>query len=256
MDLNLKTQSAGAYTNPSQQIRVMTEAWVGKTIFCPACGNPELNQQKNNSPVSDFSCGSCAEEYELKSKKNSLGKKIVDGAYSTMISRLMDFNNPSFFFLNYEVRSLEVKDFIVIPKHFFVPEIIEKRKPLSDSAKRAGWIGCNILLKSIPESGKIFYVKKGNVQPSEKVLSSWQRTVFLKEEKRMSAKGWLLDVMRCIDKIGKSDFTLNDVYQFEHELSALHPENNHIRDKIRQQLQILRDKNHLEFVSRGKYHLN
>ena len=126
MNLNLRAEIANAYTNPSQKIRVITETWVGKSIYCPSCGNPELSSQKNNSPVSDFYCETCQEEYELKSKKNNLGKKILDGAYSTMISRLADSNNPSFFFLNYEARSLQVKNFMVIPKHFFVPEMIEK----------------------------------------------------------------------------------------------------------------------------------
>ena len=144
---------------------------------------------------------------------------------------------------------------MVVPKHFFVPEIIEKRKPLADTAKRAGWVGCNILLGSIPESGKVYYVRDGKESQTEDVLGKWQKTLFLREEKEISAKGWLLDVMRVIEKIGKPDFTLDDIYAYEHELSLLHPENNHIKDKIRQQLQVLRDKNYLEFVSRGKYHL-
>jgi len=68
-------------------------------------------------------------------------------------------------------------------------------------------------------------------------------------------KGWLLDVMLCVDNIGKRKFTLNDIYAFENELSRLHPQNKHIKDKIRQQLQFLRDKGYLDFVSRGYYQL-
>lgn len=255
MNLDLKTDLANAYSSPPQRVRVMTEAWVGKSIYCPACGNPELCPQANNAPVSDFYCVSCKEEYELKSKKNSLGRKIVDGEYSTMIRRLTDSNNPSFFFLNYQANAFRVKNFIVIPKHFFIPEIIEKRKPLAEDAQRAGWTGCNILLEAIPESGKIFFVKHGIAEPKEKVLTSWNKTAFLKEEKIISKKGWLLDVMRCVEKIGHRDFTLDEVYQFENHLAALHPENKHVKDKIRQQLQLLRDKNYLQFVSRGKYRL-
>ena len=36
-----------------------------------------------------------------------------------------------------------------------------KRKTLSSTVIRAGWIGCNILFDTIPESGKIFYIKDG-----------------------------------------------------------------------------------------------
>jgi len=53
-----------------------------------------------------------------------------------MINRLLDSKNPNFFFLSYSI-DLEISNFMVIPKHFFVPEIIEKRKPLSEEAKRA-----------------------------------------------------------------------------------------------------------------------
>ena len=69
------------------------------------------------------------------------------------------------------------------------------------------------------------------------------------------AKGWLLDIMMCVDKLGRKDFSLDDVYTFEKELNKKHPDNRHIKDKIRQQLQVLRDKGYLEFTSRGNYRL-
>jgi type II restriction enzyme len=137
-----------------------------------------------------------------------------------------------------------------------VPEIIEKRKPLTAHARRAGWIGSNILLNKIPQIGKIFLIKQKRIEPKEKVLAEWKKTLFLREEKEISVRGWLLDIMRCIEKIGKSEFTLDDVYTFKGELRVLHPENRHIKDKIRQQLQILRDKGYLDFVSRGYYRLH
>ena len=62
--------------------------------------------------------------------------------------------------------------------------------------------------------------------------------------------------MNCIDKIDKREFSLNDVYAFEKLLEQKHPNNMHIKDKIRQQLQFLRDKGYLDFVARGKYRLN
>ncbi len=233
----------------------MTEAWVDNDIFCPNCGNIAIDKYENNRPVADFYCSNCKEEYELKSKQNKIGVKIVDGAYRTMLERLTSSKNPNFFLLDYQLSSLEVTNFFVVPKHFFVPEIIEKRKPLSPTARRAGWVGCNILLKGIPQTGKIFFVKNKQVQPKEKVLAEWRKTLFLREEKEASAKGWLLDIMRSIEMIGKEEFTIDDVYYFEKELSKLHPGNRHIKDKIRQQLQVLRDKGYLDFVSRGYYRL-
>lgn len=254
MHLCLNSFIADGYSSNSQKMRVLTEQWVDENIFCPNCGNAIVNYE-NNRPVADFYCSKCKEDYELKSKKDKIGNKIVDGAYSTMIERLQSDTNPNFFFLNYDKNSFDVINFIVIPKHFFIPENIEKRKPLSQTARRAGWVGCNILLNTIPNSGKIFYVQNKQIQSREHILKSWNKTKFLKESTNIDAKGWLLDIINCIDKTKKTDFTLQDIYRFENFLKIKHPENNNIQAKIRQQLQILRDKNYLNFTTRGKYSL-
>jgi len=196
MKLILDTQLGTNYKNASQRARVLTEHWVDESVFCPNCGRLDIDKYPNNRPVADFYCSNCKEDYELKSKQDGLGAKILDGAYRTMIERLQSSNNPNFFLLNYDLGNLFVLNFLVIPKHFFIPEIIEKRKPLAITARRAGWIGCNIVLQGIPESGKIFFVKNRQVEPKEKVLNKWKRTLFLREEKEISAKGWLLDIMR------------------------------------------------------------
>ena len=255
MNLSFETKLADKYLGQSQKIRVLTEHWVDNQVYCPNCGHLEINKYENNRPVADFFCSNCREDYELKSKKEAVGTKIVDGAYRTMIERLQESHNPNLFLLNYDLKNFEVLNFLVIPKHFFVPEIIEKRKPLSQTAIRAGWVGCNILLHNIPETGKIFFVKNKVVKQKEKVLAEWQKTLFLREEKELGAKGWLIDVMVCVEKLGRKEFSLDEVYGFENALSKKHPDNRHIKAKIRQQLQFLRDKGYLEFVERGRYRL-
>ncbi|RUM66701.1 MAG: restriction endonuclease [Sulfurospirillum sp.] len=254
MNLNLDSTIASRYNSPSQKIRVLTEKWVNEYIFCPNCGN-SIAEYENNRPVADFYCSNCKEEYELKSKKGNIGKKIVDGAYSTMIDRLNSDSNPNFFFLNYDQNTLNIINFLVIPKHFFIPEIIEKRNPLSPTSKRAGWIGCNILLDTIPNSGKIFYIKDGQEESKEKILDIWNKTIFLKQATDLRSKGWLIDTLKCIDKLNKNIFTISDIYKFETYLKSKHPKNNNIQAKIRQQLQILRDKGYLEFKGNGIYKL-
>lgn len=256
MDLSFDTKLADDYTSLSQKIRILTENWVDRQVYCPNCGRPDIDKYKNNKPVADFFCSNCEEDYELKSKKDSMGSKIVNGAYETMISRLQSANNPNFFLLNYNLRDFSVSNFLVIPKHFFVPAIIEKRKALSQMARRAGWVGCNILLQSIPRTGKIFFVNNSKIESRKNVIANWQKTLFLRDEKEIGAKGWLLDIMSCIEKIKKESFSLDEVYAFEKELKIKHPDNNFIKDKIRQQLQVLRDKGYIEFVSPGKYKLS
>jgi len=255
MRLNFNTTLATQYKNQSQAIRVMTENWVKNEIFCPNCGT-NIKNYENNRPVADFYCPQCKEEYELKSKKDGIAKRIVDGTYKTMIERLESLNNPNFFFLNYNLQDYSINNFIVIPKHFFTPEIIEKRKPLAPTAKRAGWVGCNILLQGIPPSGKIFYIKNGQAEDKNNIFKNWQKTLFLRETKEMELRGWLLDVMNCVESLNKKEFTLSEIYKFESILSRRHPNNRYIKDKIRQQLQFLRDKGYLEFIDRGNYRVN
>jgi len=254
MNLNLDKRVSDIYKSPSQKIRVLTEDWVNREIYCPNCGRP-IQQYPNNRPVADFYCNNCREEYELKSKKDALGIKVVNGAYETMLERLMSSNNPSFFFLNYSMHSWRILNFLVIPKHFFTADIIEKRNPLSQNARRHDWVGCNILLQSIPEAGKIYFVRDSNVELRDRVIAQWRKTLFLREEHGLESRGWTLAIMKCIDRLAKEEFMLDDVYSFEKELGKIYPGNKHIKDKIRQQLQILRDRGYLEFLGRGKYRL-
>ena len=141
---------------------------------------------------------------------------------------------------------------IQIPKQFFTPEIIIKRKPLSDTARRAGWIGCNIDISKVPDNGRIFIVENSKVIEKEKVHIKLKRTDFLKS-KSLESRGWILDIMNCVDEIKKESFTLDELYSFENKLKVKYPNNNHIKDKIRQQLQFLRDKGLIEFNGRGNY---
>lgn len=254
MDLTLPIEAAQDYVSSSQKIRVMTEHWVNHSVFCPSCGN-DLTRFENNQPVADFFCGHCAEEYELKSKNGDLGKKVVDGAYFSMVERLRANNNPNFFFLNYDGHSYTIRDFLAIPKYFFIEQIIERRKPLSASARRAGWIGCNIVMEGIPEFGKIFYVQNGLSRSKDEVLERWNKTSFVRNSHDIEAKGWLFDVLICVDRLKKTEFTLDEMYTFEPLLKAKHPQNNNVQAKIRQQLQFLRDRNVIEFVSPGRYRL-
>ena len=63
----------------------------------------------------------------------------------------------------------------------------------------------------------------------------------------------MIDVLKCVEEIGLPSFTLDDVYAHEARLRSIYPGNNNIRPKIRQQLQVLRDRGLLDFVGRGRY---
>lgn len=250
MDLTFDTKLAANYHSKSQIIRVLSEAWVRGNGYCPNCSTQPLAEFANNQPVADFYCTNCTEQYELKSKKAKLSNIINDGAYDSMIQRINSDDNPSFFFLTYSAQH-SVNNFLIIPKHFFKPNMIVKRKPLSATAKRAGWVGCNIDLRQVPESGKVFLVKNQQVIPRDNVTQKFQQTLFLREQS-LESRGWTLDVMQCVDKL-PGRFTLAQVYNFSDVLQTLHINNNNVHAKIRQQLQVLRNKGVIEFLGCGNY---
>jgi len=73
------------------------------------------------------------------------------------------------------------------------------------------------------------------------------------EQITSSLNGWKLEVFKCISQIPSSIFNLNDVNKFEPQLKIIYPSNQHISDKIRQQLQYLRNLGLIEFLGNGNY---
>ena len=252
MDLQMNANLPPKYTSGAQKIRVITERWVSEQLYCPCCGHFAMQKYENNRPAADFFCPQCEEQYELKSKAGPMGKKVMDGAYKTMIDRITSLSNPNFLFLQYEQIRLRVYSLILVPRCFLSPGLIEKRTPLSPAARRAGWTGCNILYQEIPSIGRIFLVEKGQPVSRDLVLNR-VREVNSLSSGSIEARGWLLDTLRCIERIPKNRFTLEDVYQFVPELEKRHPQNHHVREKLRQQLQFLRNRGWLRFVGRGIY---
>jgi type II restriction enzyme len=154
--------------------------------------------------------------------------------------------------MSYSKDSLSVSDLIFVPKYFFVPDIIEKRKPLAMTERRAGWIGCNILIDKIPEQGRIPVVSAGTVCDIDCVLHRVKSSEKL-EMSDINNRGWLMDILQCVNEIDSNVFTLSSVYFFEDELAKKHPNNKNIRAKIRQQLQYLRNRGVITFLGNGRY---
>lgn len=240
------------YDSGSQRARAWTEQWVADWLYCPNCAHPSLSQFPANTPVADFYCSKCNDEFELKSKKGNFGNRIANGTYTKKIERLTSSNNPNLMLMNYDSASARVKDIIVIPKHFFSPSIIEERPPLSATARRAGWIGSNIAIGRIPQTGRIALVREGAMVDREIVLEKWNATRFLRDQ-TLDARGWLVDVMNCVETFGPRVFTIEEMYAYAPSLSLKYPKNHNVRPKIRQQLQVLRDQGFIEFLGQGRY---
>ena len=252
MDLRFNISLAEGYKSAAQIARVLTEDWLARNMFCPICGEVSINKAEPNAPVKDYVCRHCKSQYELKRKRefsDRYSAKVNDGVCNTMIERVTSLDNPSFFFMHYD--NYEVNNLIIVPRCFFIPEIIEKRKPLDSNARRAGWEGCNILLNQIPDFAKLPIIKNRVVIDSEIVCREYNK-IYSLQTNSSESRGWLVDILNCIERLDTT-FTLKEMYSFVEELRVKHPDNNNIEAKIRQQLQFLRDKRFIDFSSRGIY---
>lgn len=253
MNLSLYDKAAfDKYRSKSQIARVLTENWFQEEMYCPSCLNDGLMRNPNNTSVIDFFCKTCDGSFQLKSQSTLLHKRVLDGAFSPMIKAIYKGTNPNFFFMHYSKIDWIIQNLVLIPKFFFSNSIIERRKPLSSNARRSGWVGCNILISRLPSFGKIEIVTNKKIIPKKEVHDAWKKLYFLNKEKA-EKRAWTSDVLLCIEKLDKKIFDLNEVYYFEDYLSKLHPDNRHIKAKIRQQLQILRDRGLINFKSKGLY---
>ena len=252
MELRLPTTGLERYKSASQRARVGTESWGAENFFCPACESPRLRAAPRGTPAIDYFCPVCESPFQLKSLSKALGRRIVDAAYSEMRRAILEDRTPNLYILHYDLAAWAVRTLILIPRFAFPLSAVERRKPLSGTARRAGWVGCNIVVGNIPVDARIPIVQDGTVQPKAKVREAYQRLRPL-ERLGAQARGWTLDVLRVVQSLGGAEFSLADVYAHEEEFAKLHPENRHIRDKIRQQLQILRDMGRLQFLGDGRY---
>ncbi len=254
MDLHLnETPEALSYHSKTQRARVITEGWTAANLYCPTCGAPHLIQFEASRPMADFHCEHCKQQFEQKSiekKPSHLPRKINGSGYDAMMERLESPDNPHLLLLYH--KDGMINNLVLIPKYFITTSIVEKRKPTWPKGRSKEWIGSYIWLEGIPECGKIYIIKDGVPEDPKKVLELYRKTKPLKA-RDLESTGWLLDVLKCVEKIGTSTFTLSQLYVFESDLKKKHPENRHIKDKIRQQLQELRDKGFIEFKGRGKY---
>lgn len=234
---------------------MLSERWAAENLYCPACESDRLFSFPNNQRAADFGCPVCRQQYELKSAAR-LGPKIVDGAYATLIKRLNAADNPNLVLLRFNAAHMAVLSVDIVPKQFFVPSMVEPRRPLAATARRAGWIGCNIRLDQIPKAGRIPIIVDGTVRSATAVRTDWSRCSFLDGQRSISQRSWVMAVMRIIDQFGAADFALADVYEHEDQLRILFPSNRNIRAKLRQQLQRLRDEEVIRFLGHGRYRAN
>lgn len=254
MQVALPTEGPATWKSKSRLAGHATELWAARNLYCPNCDSPHLSPWPTNTPAIDFDCPNCKSLFQLKAQSRPYSRRINDAAYSSMVRAIMENRTPNLYALHYHLSGWAVANVILIPSFAFPLSAIEKRKPLSPTADRAGWVGCNILLHAIPPDARIKIISDGKSVAPATVRAQYGRILPLA---KLDAKqrGWTLDVLNVVRSLGKPEFDLAEVYKSEEKLAKLHPANRHVRDKIRQQLQVLRDLGILEFLGRGDYRL-
>jgi type II restriction enzyme len=254
MDLEFDLSLAKGYKSQSQISRVLTEGWTKRTMYCPICGNNRILKCKNNDSNKDFRCEKCGDVLELKSRKTPKGiGKTITGADYDKTMECINSTSGSHFLLMTRLDD-RVNNLVLIPKCFFTPEMIKKRTETTPKGRGAPWIGCNIDVSGVPDSGRIYIVEDGRIINKKEVLAKYARARLSRTDD-LKLRGWTLDVLTCIEKIPEGVFPLSSVYSFADQLKAKHPKNNHVKEKICQQLQILRDRGFIEFIGNGNYRI-
>lgn len=238
------------YTSLTQQARRISEDWIKRNAYCLKCDSDELNPTAANTKARDFICAKCSHGYELKSKRGHFSSKVLDGAYGTMLDTIRRGNTPTFLLLEYS-ESWSIQRLRAIHHSLITEAAIQPRKPLSSSARRAGWVGCNIVLPSIALRGQIQLLANGSMSPKETTRHDFAQLESL-SSLSIQNRTWSATVLRLTERLNKS-FSLHDMYAFESELQVLFPNNRNIRPKIRQQLQFLRDAGLIKFAGGGQY---
>ncbi|MGR4065664.1 MAG: DpnI domain-containing protein [Vulcanimicrobiaceae bacterium] len=141
---------AAHLTSASQRARVALETWANLNLWCYRCGNPTLLALPPNAPVSDLLCPVCRFEYQVKSKNGRFGAAIVGAAFEPLIERLRSHSIPDYLLIEYEADRSQVMLLNAIPGAAITPDRIAPRKPLSSTARRAGWKGCTIHIEGLP----------------------------------------------------------------------------------------------------------
>lgn len=254
MQLALPTAGLLAYKSSSQRARIATEAWAATELYCANCASPKIDSLRPNTPAHDFACPVCRAPYQLKSQSRPFRTRVVDAEHAQMCRAIREDRTPNLLLMHYDLAGWRVSTLILIPRFAFSLAAIERRRPLGPAARRAGWIGCNILLAQIPVDARVSLIENGRPADPALVRQQYKRVKPLAaiEPKQ---RGWTLDVLTAVRSLGKQSFTLAELYSLEPGLAKLHPENRHVRDKIRQQLQVLRDAGLLDFIGRGEYRL-
>jgi type II restriction enzyme len=143
------------WTSESRIVGEACEDYVKNKVKCVRCNNNNFKKYKTNEKSKDLICISCNQKYQIKAKsathkqinnikcKNQF--KTIGGEYSTTLNNINE--KIDYLIILYEKQSYKILNILYITNENITSNYITPRNPLSLTAKRAGWQGCNILFE-------------------------------------------------------------------------------------------------------------
>jgi hypothetical protein len=141
---------AADYTNRAQIARVLIETWAELNLYCLNCARDALGRLPPNTPVADFICPACNATYQLKSKDGRFGDFLVGAAYEATLRAVHKGEMPAYVLVEYDRRRSTIVYADALPGELIDETRVIARRPLSPSARRAGWQGCTIDVSGLP----------------------------------------------------------------------------------------------------------
>ena len=160
MELNELISQIKENNNWKSESRIVGEAceyYVKNNINCVRCNNKNFGKYKTNEKSKDLICITCNQKFQIKAKsathkqvnnikyKNKF--KTIGGEYSTTLNSIDE--KIDYLIILYEKQSYIILNVLYISNENINFNCIIPRNPLSSTAKRAGWQGCNIIFDNI-----------------------------------------------------------------------------------------------------------
>lgn len=148
-------------TDWKSESRIIGEAcedFVKNKIKCIRCDDyANFEKCKTNQKSIDLICINCNQKYQIKAKNvtqrqvdNILFKKqfkTIGGEYSTTLNNINE--KIDYLIVLYEKHCYNILSILYIKNENVNSDCIIPRKPLSATAKRAGWQGCSIVFDHV-----------------------------------------------------------------------------------------------------------
>lgn len=160
MDLNELISQIKLQNNWKSESRLVGEAceyYVKNEVKCFRCKSNNFEKCKTNEKSKDLICITCNQMYQIKAKCITCkqvdnikckGKfNTIGGEYSTTLNNINE--KIDYIIILYEKLSYKILSMLYITNENISSKCIIPRKPLSSTAKRAGWQGCNIIFDNI-----------------------------------------------------------------------------------------------------------